>query len=281
MKKRSLQTRFNKCRNVFFCLLLGAVLFLNACGEEPAKTAEGDSVTPVGTTGEPAQITEEEPALSEQAQNEYQFRQPVKGDTCAEFVISGYGSILVRLFPEEAPKAVKNFTSLAEDGYYDNMKIDRVIADYLVQSGSPDGTSGESIYGGGFENEISEKLIPARGALCMANFGEDGTNTSQFFLVQTKSEVVRALAEPLENRYHMSLREYFNEAYQTELSEEELKRYETYGGAPWLSGHHTVFGQIYDGYSVLDQLSEAKVTSKLKPNPSITIETVRIFTFEG
>lgn len=281
MEKRSLQTRSGNGRGLFFCLLLCAVLFLAACGEEPAKTAGGDAVTPTGTTGEPGQITEKEPALSEQAQSEYQFRQPVKGDTCAEFVISGYGSIFVRLFPSEAPKAVKNFTSLAEEGYYDNMKIDRVIADYLVQSGSPDGSSGKSIYGGGFENEISKELIPARGALCMANFGEDGTNTSQFFFVQTKSEVVRSLAEPLENRYHMSLREYFNEAYQTELSEEELKRYETYGGAPWLSGHHTVFGQIYDGFSVLDQLSEAKVTSKLKPNPSITIETVRIFSYEG
>ncbi len=281
MEKRNLQTKLLYRRTVFFCLLLCVALLFAGCKEEPAKTAGGEAVTPTGSTGENGEITDGEPALSEQAQSEYQFRQPAKGETCAEFVISGYGSIFVRLFPAEAPKAVENFTALAKEGYYDNMKIDRIIADYLVQSGNPDGDSGKSIYGGGFPNEISEKLIPARGALCMANFGEDGTNTSQFFLVQTSSKVIRALSEPLENRYHMSLREYFNEAYQTDLSEAELKRYELYGGAPWLFGHHTVFGQIYDGFSVLDRLCEAKVTSKLKPNPSITVETVRIFSYEG
>ncbi len=281
MGKRNSQTKLKSRKGIFLYLVFAVSCLLFSCAKDAATPVTGGaSVSPSGAAATQP-LSSEEPALSQQAQGEYQFRQPTAGEECAEIVISGYGSIFVRLFPEDAPKAVENFVSLAKEGYYDNMKIDRIIADYLLQSGSPDGDSGKSIYGGGFENEISNRLIPARGALCMANFGEDGTNTSQFFLVQTKAEIVRSLADPLENRYHMSLREYFKEAYQTDITEEELKRYELYGGAPWLFGHHTVFGQIYDGFSVLDALMEAKVTSKLKPNPTIRIETVRIFTFAG
>ncbi len=187
----------------------------------------------------------------------------------------------MRLFSKEAPKAVENFTTLAKEGYFDGMKINRVMEDYLVQSGSPDGESGKSIYGSGFENEISDKLIPARGALCMANMGTDGTNTSQFFLLQTRAKIIRSLADPLDNRYHMTFEAYLKEAYGTEMTKEQLAPYATYGGAPWLYGHHTVFGQIYQGYEILDKLNHVKVNSKLKPKPVVTIEAIRIFSFEG
>ena len=85
------------------------------------------------------------------------------------------------------------------------------------------------------------------------------------------------MKDPLDNRYNITLSQYLKEAYGTEVTEEQLQLYETYGGAPWLYGHNTVFGQIYEGYDVLDAVMETKVTSKFRPNPAILISKVRVF----
>ncbi len=265
-------------------LIMLACLFV-ACDkeEEPSKQTSEPTTAGTVTPGGNAPTDVEEPALSDKAQSIYQFAGPVKGDVCAEIVIRNYGSIYVKLFSKEAPKAVENFTTLAEQGAYNGIKISQIIDEYMFQAGDKEGTgaSGESIFGAGFRNEISDKLLPVRGALCMANEGENGTNTNQFFFVQTPAEVLRDLEEPLDNRYHMTLQDYFEEAYNTELTKAQLSHFMTYGGAPWLTGHHTVFGQIYEGYDVLDSVMKAKVTSKLKPNPSVYIDEIRVFSYEG
>ena len=264
------------------CLALLAVLLLamTACGKKN-KTNATTSVTPdPAVSSTPGEDEDEaEPALRPEAQEIYQLQLPSQGELCAELVIDGYGSIFVRLFTEDARKAVENFKTLAESGMYDGIRINRVVADYMFQAGDKEGlgVSGNSIYGGGFANEISERLQPIRGALCMANLGEDSTNTNQFFFVQTKASVVRSLKDPLDNRYHLTVEDYLKEAYGTELTAEQLALYETYGGAPWLYGHNTVFGQIYEGYEVMDAIMPTKVTSKLRPNPSIVISKVRVF----
>lgn len=97
------------------------------------------------------------------------------------------GTIRVRLFPKEAPKAVENFLTHAREGYYDGLTFHRVINDFMLQGGDPngDGTGGESIWGGPFEDEFSPVLRNFRGALSMANSGAN-TNGSQFFIVQRK-----------------------------------------------------------------------------------------------
>ena len=74
----------------------------------------------------------------------------------------------------------------------------------------------------------------------------------------------------------MTFSDYLKEAYNTKLTEEQLNFYYTYGGAPWLYGHQTVFGQVVDGFDVLDTISEAKVTSHCVPNPGIFIESVTV-----
>lgn len=98
------------------------------------------------------------------------------------------GDIKVRLFPEEAPKAVENFVTHAENGYYDGLIFHRVIKDFMIQGGDPKGTGtgGESIWGKPFADEFSSELHNFRGALSMANAGPN-TNGSQFFIVQADS----------------------------------------------------------------------------------------------
>ncbi|MBR2100671.1 MAG: peptidylprolyl isomerase, partial [Eubacterium sp.] len=77
------------------------------------------------------------------------------------------------LLPEAAPKAVENFTTHAKNGYYDGLIFHRVIKDFMIQGGDPNGTGmgGESIWGAPFEDEFSLDARNYYGALSMANSG--------------------------------------------------------------------------------------------------------------
>jgi len=90
------------------------------------------------------------------------------------------GPIVIELHDAEAPKTVQNFIKLAEDGYYDGLIFHRVIRDFMIQGGCPQGT-GTGGPGYEFEDEINDHKIE-RGALAMANRGPN-TNGSQFFIV--------------------------------------------------------------------------------------------------
>lgn len=95
------------------------------------------------------------------------------------------GTIKIKLFPEFAPKTVENFKGLIAKNYYDGLIFHRVIPDFMIQGGDPlgNGTGGESLWGGKFEDEFNPNLKNVRGALSMANSGPN-TNGSQFFIVQ-------------------------------------------------------------------------------------------------
>jgi peptidyl-prolyl cis-trans isomerase B (cyclophilin B) len=90
------------------------------------------------------------------------------------------GPIKVRFFDEDAPKTVENFRKLAGEGFYDGLIFHRVIKDFMVQGGDPEGT-GTGGPGYTFEDEINQHKV-VRGALAMANAGPN-TNGSQFFIV--------------------------------------------------------------------------------------------------
>lgn len=250
-------------------LAVMCICMLSSCGKKKKTTP---TPTPGQATPTPGK---QEASQSLDAQKIYQFSAPQSGDIIATISVKKYGTIKVKLFPNEAPKAVENFVELAEQGCYNGVKLSRIVEDYIVQSSTAQGYSG-SIYGGGFAVETSEDLMPVRGALCMADAGEDGTNTSSFFFVATKASTLQSLEEPLDARYQITFSDYLSEAYHTDLTEKQLQFFYTYGGAPWLYGHQTVFGQIIEGFDVLDTLCEAKVTSKCVPNPGIFIESVTI-----
>ena len=94
------------------------------------------------------------------------------------------GPIEIELYPDEAPKTVENFTKLAGDGFYDGLIFHRVIPDFMIQGGDPEGT-GTGGPGYTFEDEFNDHKV-VRGALAMANAGPN-TNGSQFFIVTTES----------------------------------------------------------------------------------------------
>ena len=94
------------------------------------------------------------------------------------------GDIAFELFDEDAPKTVSNFKQLASQGFYDGLIFHRVIPDFMIQGGCPEGT-GTGGPGYTFEDEFNDHKV-ARGALAMANAGPN-TNGSQFFIVTTQS----------------------------------------------------------------------------------------------
>ena len=94
------------------------------------------------------------------------------------------GAVTVELFDDDAPKTVSNFRKLVGDGFYDGLTFHRVIGDFMIQGGCPEGT-GTGGPGYTFEDEINEHKV-VRGALAMANAGPN-TNGSQFFIVTTES----------------------------------------------------------------------------------------------
>ena len=97
------------------------------------------------------------------------------------------GTIALELFDDDAPNTVDNFRKLAADGFYDGIIFHRVIPDFMIQGGCPEGT-GTGGPGYTFDDEFNEHKV-VRGALAMANAGPN-TNGSQFFIVTTDERTV-------------------------------------------------------------------------------------------
>jgi cyclophilin family peptidyl-prolyl cis-trans isomerase len=102
----------------------------------------------------------------------------------AATMTTNHGEIAFELFDEDAPKTVDNFRKLARDGFYDGLTFHRIIRDFMIQGGCPEGT-GTGGPGYTFEDEINPHKV-VRGALAMANAGPN-TNGSQFFIVTTEA----------------------------------------------------------------------------------------------
>lgn len=193
---------------------------------------------------------------------EYQLQKPLKGDTVAVFTTT-QGTFSVKLFPEEAPRTVENFTKHAKDGYYNGLTFHRIIKDFMIQGGDP-GTGGESIWGTPFRDEFSPRLFNYRGALSMANGGEN-TNGSQFFVVQ-KASLSDEEVEYLEYYHYL---------------DSVIAQYKELGGTMWLDNKHSVFGQVYEGMDVVDKIASLPVKDAQNGEPvdEVKIEKVEIQIF--
>ena len=194
-----------------------------------------------------------------------QLDRPAAGETVA-IMHTSMGDISIRLFPEQAPKAVENFTTHAKNGYYNEIVFHRVINDFMIQGGDPTATGcgGESIWGKNFEDEFTPTLHNLRGALSMANAGP-GTNGSQFFIVQAPSVHPSFIGQMQE------LPDYF--------PAEAIEAYQQVGGTPHLDYHHTVFGQVYDGLDVVDAIAGVQTDGRDKPLTDVTIESIDVYPY--
>lgn len=168
-------------------LLLSSAMLLAGCGTSSSSSAAEASSQ---TESQAAAPGESEPPAAEPLETGWeqgylpQFTEPESG-TPIVTLHTTMGDIKMMLFPQAAPKAVENFVTHCQNGYYDNVTFHRVIEGFMIQGGDPLGTGagGESIWNASFEDEFSDNLHNFRGAVSMANAGY-GTNGSQFFIVQ-------------------------------------------------------------------------------------------------
>jgi peptidyl-prolyl cis-trans isomerase A (cyclophilin A) len=167
-------------------------------------------------------------------------------ETLTATLRTNQGTVTLRLFPDHAPKTVRNFVELAEGGrewtnprtgsvtkdkLYDGTIFHRVIPDFMIQGGDPLGT-GTGGPGYKFADEIHPDLRFDRPyLLAMANAGP-GTNGSQFFI--------------------------------------------TVAPTPWLNGKHTIFGEVIDGADVVDKISNVKRGRNDCPVSDVVIESVTV-----
>ena len=156
------------------------------------------------------------------------------------------GTVTIRLFPDHAPKTVRNFVELAEGGrewtnprtrakskdkLYDGTIIHRVIAGFMIQGGDPLGT-GTGGPGYKFADEIHPDLQFDRPyLLAMANSGP-GTNGSQFFITTVPT--------------------------------------------PWLTGKHTIFGEVISGADVVENISRVQTVPGDRPVTDVVLQSVTI-----
>ncbi|MGY6212771.1 peptidylprolyl isomerase [Cytobacillus firmus] len=233
--------------------ILILMFILSACGtstEKEADNANGSETEEKQTNNQSSETPDNFPQLTEE----------VQGNEKLVEMQTSKGNIKIKLFPDQAPKAVENFIKHSEDGYYDGLIFHRVIQDFMIQGGDPEGTGmgGESIYGEAFEDEFSNELYNIRGALSMANSGPN-TNGSQFFIVQNTT------LDP-------SMKEKMEEAG---YPEEIIKAYEK-GGTPWLDNKHTVFGQVVEGMDVVDSIAAVETAEQDKPAEDVVIEKIEV-----
>ena len=146
------------------------------------------------------------------------------------------GKFKIRLFAAQAPRTVENFVTLAEGTktgkpFYDGTIFHRVIPDFMIQGGDPEGT-GHGGPGYKFADEFHPELKHTRpGTLSMANAGPN-TNGSQFFI--------------------------------------------TVAATPWLDNRHTIFGEVTEGYAVVEQISKTPRGSQDRPSKDVKILSVKI-----
>lgn len=199
-----------------------------------------------------------------------QFDQEIQeGEEIAVITVKGYGEIKVRFFPDEAPKAVENFTTHAKEGYYDGLTFHRVIADFMIQGGDPkgDGTGGESIWGEGFGPEPSDKLYHFPGALCMAQSSMPNSIGSQFYIVQ---------GDDVTEEYLDQLEVYYDKTYPDIVKEKYLEL----GGVPHLDGDYTVFGQVFEGMDVVEKIADCETDENDLPKQAVTIEKIEVVEYQ-
>lgn len=274
-----------------FIALVFALSGCNKSTDEQASETQQTQQTQESAQNEQAAENTETPELTDVEKNllkpvtalpQLDKDAPKAGETVAT-LHTNKGDISVRFFPEYAPKAVENFTTHAKEGYYDGVIFHRVINNFMIQGGDPQGTGtgGESIWGGTFENEVTYNLRSFRGALCMANSGGINSNGSQFYIVQnpdigdeakTQLEEIRGMKDQVFFEHPDIGTLTLGDVYPDEVIDEYINN----GGYPSLDGNYTIFGQVYAGMDVVDAIAAVETNDSDKPLEDIVIESIEV-----
>ena len=132
----------------FLCVMLVLLFALTGCGDEKSNNVANKTAS-TGNTVQNSVKEDSKVSTDYAAAAEKQMAMPEKGDTIAVFHIKNYGDVKAKFFEDVAPKAVENFVTHAKEGYYNGVTFHRIINEFMIQGGDPQGTGmgGESIWG--------------------------------------------------------------------------------------------------------------------------------------
>lgn len=192
-----------------------------------------------------------------------QLSSPAEGDTIVT-IVTDKGTIRAVIYRDLVPKTAENFILLAESGYYDGMVIHKVIKDFVIQLGDKTlkGDGGDSYTGKGVEPEFRDDLHSYTGSLGMVAYG-DGLQYSQFFIVagDTVSDA------------------YFDAMSNAGYPQEVMDAFAKLGGQPGFDYVYTVFGQVYEGLSIVKEISSQETDKYNRPKKDITVQSITISTY--
>ncbi|WP_305768285.1 peptidylprolyl isomerase [Candidatus Epulonipiscium viviparus] len=198
------------------CLMVAA-LALGGC----MKTGQAAVIEETTQTPEPAVDTVEKEGII----------YPV-----ATITIKGYGDIVANLYYDIAPNTVSNFVALAEAGFYDGLIFHRVIKDFMLQGGDPEGNgtgnAGYQIKGEFASNGYSNDIKHTEGVLSMARSMNPNSASSQFFIMSADS--------------------------------------------PHLDGEYAAFGKVISGMEIVDEIENVKTNANDRPKEDVVIEKITI-----
>lgn len=167
-----------------------------------------------------------------------EVRTPPKELPIATIVIKNYGTIEAELYPHIAPNTVNNFISLANSDFYDGLTFHRIIKDFMIQGGDPNGNGsggpGYSIKGEFTKNKFKNDLKHTEGVLSMARSQNKNSGGSQFFIMTKDS--------------------------------------------PHLDGQYAAFGKIIKGIDIVHEIENTKTGNNDKPEKDIVIECIKVDT---
>ncbi|MBQ3815299.1 MAG: peptidylprolyl isomerase [Clostridia bacterium] len=146
------------------------------------------------------------------------------------------GIINLELYPDKAPITVENFVSLVNEKFYDGLIFHRVIKDFMIQGGDPEGTgfggSGETIKGEFTANGVANDISHVRGVISMARSKQMDSASSQFFIVQKDST--------------------------------------------YLDGQYAAFGKVIEGMDVVDEIASVATDRNARPLEDVVIKSIRV-----
>lgn len=197
-----------------------------------------------------------------------QIQMPKNGEEIA-IITTNMGVIKLRLFPEVAPKAVKNFKTLVREGFYDGVKFTRIEENFLIQiDNHPEYPEGKSIYGEFYEDEYDLNYRNITGAVGLAK-REENKNHSNFYII---------VQDGIDEEYIEAMKEYDEEGYPKDV----IRAYETLGGVPRLDLRYTVFAQVFYGLDTVRAINKVDVIpGTSEPSEDVYIEKVEIDVYEG
>jgi len=153
--------------------------------------------------------------------------------------VNNYGVIKAELYPEVAPISVNNFISLINKGYYDGLIFHRVIKNFMIQGGCPNGNGmggpGYSIKGEFIQNGVNNELKHTEGVLSMARAMHPDSAGSQFFIMHKTS--------------------------------------------PHLDGAYAAFGKVTEGMDVVNKIAECATDYSDRPREDVVITSMTVETF--